>query len=268
MKNKKTTSILLALAGILLVTGIALSIIGLAFGDKLYITNNHFGPFSVSSWSDGPKNVGTKTYTSKNEITSIQIDAAIGDVEIVAGDEFKIVTQNLDTKEISFRDNNGRISFSSNEEYIPISFTFNGYEDDDMKIAVYVPESCKTLTLDSNLGDVTISDLTLDKFSADLDAGSLEANNIIMKKGEIDLNLGNIDLSGDFSDSLDIDVDAGDMDLVLNGAKDDYNYDLDTDLGDIEVGGDHHRDRDNSKGKDRLITADTNLGSLTISFAK
>lgn len=62
-------------------------------------------------------------------------------------------------------------------------------------------------------------------------------------------------------------ADVGDIKVVMTGTESDYSYDVDCDLGDIQVGsyrGEGLSDEYYYNGGDRMIEADCNVGNIII----
>ncbi|MDF9825124.1 hypothetical protein M2475_001591 [Breznakia sp. PF5-3] len=270
MRNrKKPMRSLMLISAIFILVGIVITTIGISQGGMIYAKQYRLGPVSTTGWSDGKNFRDSKTYTTKSSVKSINIEADAGEVYIKEADKFSIEVKNYDVKAIEFKDNDGDISLSTgNQEIVIFPFTFWDDDSYERKITIYVPKSCKSLEVDADLGNVEMNDISIDNLSLSLNLGSLEAKNIKVKTGKLDLDLGDAEFSGDFKESLVITNNLGSIDITLAGSIDDYGYSLDTDLGEISIGGNsYHSHKDNNGGK-RLLKADADLGEINVFFNK
>ena len=84
---------------------------------------------------------------------------------------------------------------------------------------------------------------------------------------EVDVDAGSAKIDLLDSKKSEFNVDAGDIKVVMTGTESDYSYDVDCDLGDIQVGsyrGEGVSDEYYYHGGDRMIEADCDVGNIII----
>ncbi|MDQ0359965.1 DUF4097 family beta strand repeat-containing protein [Breznakia pachnodae] len=264
MRKRKPTFILVIVACVFLVLGIGILSVGVVQGGNVHFKQQRFGPVSTVVFTDKKASKNNDTYTSDNKVTSIELDADLGDITFEKGDEFSVEFKNFDDGEVSFKDDNGDITIDTGVKSISISLA--GFDNADRRIIVTVPESCKEIEIDANLGSVKLSNLTLDKLDVKVDLGSIDATGINIRKGDFNLNLGDLDFEGNVSEELKADADLGSIDILLNKTRSDYSYDLKTDLGNVSIEGSSHHEYKDSNGSKPLIKGKASLGDIDIDF--
>lgn len=152
----------------------------------------------------------------------------------------------------------------------------------------------KSIELNLSLGDLTGDIVESDRFTAVLDNGSFyvgvcNTQNLsvendlgdiaidsleIGSQGNIELNLGNLDIKYCSFNRLDINNSLGNVKMCLKGTEDDYQMDLQTDLGTISVPDSYGINEDDSS---RFISQNENgailnvyndCGDITVEFVE
>lgn len=189
-----------------------------------------------------------------------------------------VQVETTDDGNLTIKDN-GRSNKHSNSCYIvrvavPSTFTWKKMEvkssagDVDFETDV----RCEgNITVQSNAGDVTTMGLTASEIQLKLSAGDCEIDGDVTGDITLQSSAGDSDMTGTLKGDLDLTSSAGDVDFVLNGVKNDYNYDITSTVGsisiaqeDIEDGVNHSYKQDN--GAEYTISASSTAGSLSIDF--
>ena len=126
------------------------------------------------------------------------------------------------------------------------------------EIVLTVPESMdwKKIEIDVEAAYVALQDFSAEEMEFSADAGSIEASGLQMKKLilsveagaitltdseaaelEVDAEAGAIRFSGSITDRVDADAELGNIVLKLSQSKDDFDYEIDSDLGNVEFDG-------------------------------
>ena len=105
------------------------------------------------------------------------------------------------------------------------------------------------VSLKSDLGSIEIGDLKADELEADVDLGSIE-------------------LAGTVNGDVTASTDMGSIILTLAEDPDDFNYEINTDLGSITVGNQDYSGMDREKivenGSEEKMKLDSSMGSIEI----
>jgi DUF4097 and DUF4098 domain-containing protein YvlB len=109
----------------------------------------------------------------------------------------------------------------------------------DLELEKITSEQVNCIDVDS--GDITMTECDLgDILEMNCDLGSIQGENITTSSFYAECDTGDIDLSGSITGKTDLNCDLGSVSLDVNGRKNDYSYQLETELGTVQV--------DNEKG--------------------
>ena len=111
--------------------------------------------------------------------------------------------------------------------------------------------NCELGNLDvhSSSGDTRISDSKLGDCKMENSAGDF-----VVENSEVG--------------SVEAKISAGSITLNILGNKNDYNYDLDSSAGDIEIDGSHSKDFKEDNGSSKTIKGKLSAGDFTVNFIK
>ncbi len=185
------------------------------------------------------------------EITSLDFSSNTGIFTIVKGDSFTVET-NLSTFGWEITDDCLKI-----ENNVPTNFM--SFDDAAVEIIVTIPERhFKEVKLSLNAGEFYADDIITDKLTIDMDAGEAVLNNIsAITASNITINAGTCTLNNSVLNEAEINMDAGEMifeeskltgendinldfgeiSMTLLGKRSDYKFDIDNDLGEVNVDG-------------------------------
>lgn len=249
----------LILAGVLLVLGVGLHVVGAVMGGRAE-SNSYFArrwnDFAGHwDWPMGGLLGETKTKDSgviNDPITAIDVDVDCGDVTLRQGEYFSVYMEwNLRGFTLDYEVEDGVLKVESDSK----SGFLNGVSGWKNEVTVTVPAwaMLDKVDLSTNLGDV------------DVDA--------IFMVDEADLNtaLGDVECEGVWAGELTAETDLGDVDVRLPGSRGDYRWELETSLGELSVNGEKQSgDVPGAKlrggmGSNR-VTANSSLGDVSVSF--
>ena len=196
-------------------------------------------------------------------IKNLDIEASTGNFEIVeySGDVIEIKAENISRRTEVYQDDETLV-FKEN-----FRFGFPIVNDTDVKI--YVPKYYRfnRVEIEIDAASVKLANLIADELEVDVDAGSFKADNITVEKAVVDVDAGEAKIDLLDSKKSEFNADVGDIKVVMTGTESDYSYDVDCDLGDIQVGsyrGEGLSDEYYYNGGDRMIEADCNVGNIII----
>lgn len=195
----------------------------------------HLLGFGVKIFSniitDSPDGMYSDSQTfSASEIKTLNIDASVSDVTIKSGNEFKV-------------------SYSCNQKHLVPNINLN---NDTINIIQKSDDNwLKSLFRNNQNSDITITvpkDTYLEMISADLSVGDLYMEDIKTKTSSFDFSVGDVDISS--SDDLS-----------------EYNFDIDTGVGEVSINDNTYGDTYNSKGTNgKTITIDGSTGDIDINY--
>ncbi len=239
MQNKKWTKKYL-----LVLWSVTLIIIIIAlFGHVWRFTDNVF------FLRDGSVEEEHAAYNS-NEITDIEIDADVADIDINYGSKFdvnfKYPKKYMPTSEIS----NGKLKIEQQN----IRMSVNGMDDCEIEITIPHETKLNKIDIKAAAGDIDLEGITVDSLIIDADAGDIDLEsvvstnikivadagdiNVVNCKGQsidVDASLGDIDISNEF-EQVDVECELGDIDIDIPGIDNDKIH-ASCELGSIKVNG-------------------------------
>ena len=219
------------------IVAILIGIVLIAFGIGFLALNSK--GYEISKNKDiGSINLDEKSTEAIDSIDKIYITAPIAKVNIIPEDRDNVhvhyhghIPNNIKTDLVTKKVKNTLEIRTENKNHIKIGFSnFNNLE---IFLDVYVPNNySKNMDIESDLGDINISDFNLDQLEIDADLGNVNIENINAEKIEIDCDSGNIiakSIKGDTKAKADL----GNIEL----SYEDFNYNLDavSNLGSITI---------------------------------
>ena len=234
-----------------------------------------------------------RTYTSLKETDQFDSLSVKGDIDVMIckGDISKTrVSFDKNSNNPIFRVENGVLTVDAGEMKGGVLIDL-GTGDRSPYLEVYVPEgiNIKNIDIDTDYGDVEISDISAGTVSINADSGdismdrvSYDTMNIISDYGDIEgrvlkskglsieADAGDIDLQGEFYGNTNIKSDNGDTDIVTTLKEELYTLDLYTDFGDVEAGSHKYEDFGyiNQGNGENIIKVVNDSGDINISFGR
>lgn len=302
----KKLKIYVIVCACLIVVGICLAGIGLMIG----ATGNV--QLSDILWSLGDKqasiNIGSDSTESEAVLSgeritdSIQINqpveviktkVGLGDIRIIESDQFKVVytyDKGIGKPDINIEQGTLNIvdKFGRGDVNFKVKPWSSLKKSKGIEYKIYCPKgmNLKLIEIDSNLGDIDISDIKAETLNLQLDLGDIKFTNLIMDTVDVDLNLGDVsteniqtknltinnqmgDLSvkGTLTGQNSFETEMGDIKVETTLQKEKYALYLDSNLGDVKVDGvgmNGDYQVDNNSGN--IINASTTAGDIKVKF--
>ena len=261
---KRWMRVVLIIALVLFSVGTIGVIIGAASG-----AYRSFGSyFQIGIFDDESEDDDMENYTNADEsntindsIQEIDIDGNYGKVKFEIGDDFGYEVYGLhgNTKKVFSNEvNNGVWNIKVNNRS-GISFFGFGSDERLSLLRIYVPKDAnlKKIHIDMDAGTVDADELIANDVDVDMDAGSfvcqkveasesfkfkvsagrINIENMKGVNGKFDCGAGQISASGIVTGQNKLDCGMGQISLKLQGAESDYDYKAQCGLGNIKIGG-------------------------------
>ncbi len=130
----------------------------------------------------------------------------------------------------------------------------------------------KNFILSAGAGDLQVQNWKVSElFSVSSGAGDVEITKSEFRDISIETGAGDFELTADVAGDIDITTGAGQADLSLKGKEEDFNYDLSTGVGEVQIGDASYGGIATSKkienqNANKTITIDSGVGEVDISF--
>ena len=274
---------------VILAIGIISAVANLVFGIVSFssgrvVNRHHINARNVSSRDDWETVDFDETFT---DVRSLNIDNSTGEVRIKIGDTFRVEAQNVLKGFEAKVQGDGELYVTDNESRFHFfGFNFNGINNPNSKITIYIPESfaAEEVKVNSGAGTVTIDQLNTDYLYVSAGAGNVKGSTIVADKVKIDGGVGSVNFTEvNFNDS-DFDCGVGDLsisgvmlgdnkfdcgvgsvDLDLTGNVEDYDLDIDSGVGNVRVNGEKISDNElRNRSAANSIEVDGGVGDVRI----
>lgn len=230
---------------VMIVAGIA----NLTFAIASAVTGDGIGD------NDGKTIDFTDTFTG---VDRLDIENSTGKLIIKQGNELRIEAENVN-EGFKAEVNDGTLTISDDDSrYEFFWFHFNGFNNPNSKITIYLPEDfiADEAYIDSGAGTVSIDGLFAKTLVVSAGAGAVDGNHLYAEDvtfdggvgavtlkdvsfydAELNCGVGPLMITGELTGDTNIDCGIGGVTLELIGNVDDYDLDVDSGIGTIKLNG-------------------------------
>ncbi|MCR5775988.1 MAG: DUF4097 domain-containing protein [Lachnospiraceae bacterium] len=168
-------------------------------------------------------------------VTELVIDNDYADVDISYGDSLNVEYNFPENDKPVITLNNGILTIGHNQK---ARFFNTGSMSKKGALNITIPRGYKLdyVDINSDMGDLTITDLTSKEFGLNSDMGDVKLERCIIGTGEIDSDMGDLNLDVNFED-LYISSDMGDVDITTSSDLNTAKLNIDNDMGSSKVNG-------------------------------
>ena len=144
------------------------------------------------------------------------------------------------------------------------------------KVHISYPEDVKLQELEIEMGAGTVylnRDIETEKLSVEMGAGEFESKNpVTAMEADLEIGTGSMTFADLSARKTDGECGLGELDLTLTGTQEDYNYDLECGVGNLDVGSDSYsglgREKTiSNKGADRKLDLECGMGNVSVDFS-
>lgn len=231
----------------------------------------------------------------KGDIEKFRLEGDITNLEIEAGGCFFRVEASDDDCFYMVAEGTGKFQayVESGTLYINTTTSVRTWNEiNGSKIILYVPEnySYGEVKIDLGAGVLEFPGLKAEKASLDVGAGRIRADGAEVGKLEANVGMGQIELTdmavtdfeaevgmgelvanGAVQGNIDAECSMGNLELWLEGAQEDFNYELSGAMGNLTLGGESYGGFANEKkvnnGAKKKMEIECSMGNVTIGFS-
>ncbi|ROR27189.1 putative adhesin [Mobilisporobacter senegalensis] len=299
---KVCAKVALGLIGI----GIILTIIGITSGASWYSLN--VGPFRIHdriiNRDNNNNNINDNNSNNSSDslketysgVKSVDIDIHYGEVLIKKGEEFAIESKNISRNNLkSYMDGDTwRVEDKSNYNinFFGIHIGNDGIDINNRKssITIFIPENFngEKINISLGAGEIEIDEISGDEVTFDVGAGRMQVNklvaykeadltvgagkinidNIQAEETDIECGMGNITIKGVIAGDSNVECGVGQISMYLDGQEEDYNYYIDSGVGNVIINDDEYTFTSSTKKVNDNAEFDFNIncgvGNVTI----
>ena len=274
-------TVIISLTGV----GVVFCIIALCFGvtfsqfEKAYpngigIIRKNYVSFD-DDWDDDELD-DTENVVSEevfSGVENLKLDIGSSEVRIKTGtddkihvDDSRMKTENAVQKTLS--DDGKTLEITTK-----MRSSFKNVRNVKGTLVIYLPKDYKFDQVDMEYGAATaeIDGLNAKSLKIESGASGCTIKNADIEELDVETGAGSLDFYGTVEKEVDIDCGAGSVTLNLEGKVEDYNYELDSSAGSIQIGDDQEygglsTEKSIDNGRKRTIEISNGAGSVEIRF--
>ncbi len=155
--------------------------------------------------------------------------------------------------------------------YIPEGYVFDCV---DMELGAGVMKieelAARKTELEVGAGQITVERIRAEELKATVGMGGIEMDAMDAHILEAEIGMGSLEVKGQIGRSADVECSMGSVDMTLSGSQKDYNYQIESAMGSVELGSMRFsglgQERYIDNGADRDITVECSMGGTVIKF--
>ena len=204
-------------------------------------------------------------YQLKYQPTKLDIELKYDELILEEGDSFCVRVYDDNGKNVTVKESSDTLKVRSTKK---LSKT--------RKVCISYPEDVKLQELEIEMGAGTVylnRDIETEKLSVEMGAGEFESKNpVTAREADLEIGTGSMTFADLSARKTDGECGLGEMDLTLTGTQEDYNYDLECGVGNLDVGSDSYsglgREKSiSNKGADRKLDLECGMGNISVDFS-
>lgn len=214
-----------------------------------------FGPKDFADFGIGDGRNETKDVQAKGSVT--QVEEAFGslDVKLGAG-TVEISYADVEKVEVEQEKTSGFRCYVEDSTLHVEGGTKFGVNNNRAKIVIRIPRN-----------------YTFAEFELDVDAGKATVDGIVANEASIDVDAGKAEIKKLDAKKVNTSVDAGELYLEVVGKKENYSYNLECDVGRIQIGEESYTGLGTEKkiknpNAERFLEADCDVGNVQVNFTE
>ena len=204
-------------------------------------------------------------YQLKYQPTKLDIELKYDELILEEGDSFCVRVYDDNGKNVTVKESSDTLKVRSTKK---LSKT--------RKVCISYPEDVKLQELEIEMGAGTVylnRDIETEKLSVEMGAGEFDSKNpVTAKEADLEIGTGSMTFADLSARKTDGECGLGELDLTLTGTQEDYNYDLECGVGNLEVGSDSYSGLGREKsisytGADRKVDLECGMGNVSVNFS-
>ena len=204
-------------------------------------------------------------YQLKYQPAKLDIELKYDDLILEEGDSFCVRVYDDSGKNVTVKESSDTLKVKSTKKL-----------SKNRKVCISYPEDVKLQELEIEMGAGTVylnRDIETEKLSVEMGAGEFESKNpVTAREADLEIGTGSMTFADLSARKTDGECGLGELDLTLTGTQEDYNYDLECGVGNLDVGSDSYsglgREKSiSNKGADRKLNLECGMGNVSVNFS-
>lgn len=210
---------------------------------------------------NGNQNAVSSVQTTLDAFTSISADMSVVDLTIKSGDTFSIAYKASKKLVPEYKVENNCLTITQH------SIIHNAIGGKKCLVTVTVADALTNVKLQTNVGDVDLSGLTIQTLDLGADVGDIDLKDCSLGTSTLEADVGDVDLKNNTFQSMNISNNVGDVSVISQEALSDYSIDLNTSIGDVTVNGKScHRSYSQDGKSAQSLTISNDTGDIDLKY--
>ena len=204
-------------------------------------------------------------YQLKYQPTKLDIELKYDELILEEGDSFCVRVYDDNGKNVTVKESSDTLKVRSTKK---LSKT--------RKVCISYPEDVKLQELEIEMGAGTVylnRDIETEKLSVEMGAGEFDSKNpVTAREADLEIGTGSMTFADLSAKKISGECGLGELDLTMTGTQEDYNYDLECGVGNLDVGSDSYSGLGREKsisntGADRKLDLECGMGNVSVNFS-
>ena len=204
-------------------------------------------------------------YQLKYQPTKLDIELKYDELILEEGDSFCVRVYDDNGKNVTVKESSDTLKVRSTKK---LSKT--------RKVCISYPEDVKLqeLEIEMDAGTVYLNrDIETEKLSVEMGAGEFDSKNpVTAEEADLEIGTGSMTFADLSAKKISGECGLGELDLTMTGTQEDYNYDLECGVGNLDVGSDSYSGLGREKsisntGADRKLDLECGMGNVSVNFS-
>ena len=204
-------------------------------------------------------------YQLKYQPAKLDIELKYDDLILEEGDSFCVRVYDDSGKNVTVKESLDTLKVRSTKKL-----------SKNRKVCISYPADVKLQELEIEMGAGTVylnRDIETEKLSVEMGAGEFDSKNpVTAEEADLEIGTGSMTFADLSARKTDGECGLGELDLTLTGTQEDYNYDLECGVGNLDVGSDSYsglgREKSiSNKGADRKLNLECGMGNVSVDFS-
>ena len=204
-------------------------------------------------------------YQLKYQPTKLDIELKYDELILEEGDSFCVRVYDDNGKNVTVKESSDTLKVRSTKK---LSKT--------RKVCISYPEDVKLQELEIEMGAGTVylnRDIETEKLSVEMGAGEFDSKNpVTAEEADLEIGTGSMTFADLSAKKISGECGLGELDLTMTGTQEDYNYDLECGVGNLDIGSDSYSGLGREKsisntGADRKLDLECGMGNVSVNFS-
>ena len=204
-------------------------------------------------------------YQLKYQPTKLDIELKYDELILEEGDSFCVRVYDDSGKNVTVKESSDTLKVRSTKKL-----------SKNRKVCISYPEDVKLQELEIEMGAGTVylnRDVETEKLSVEMGAGEFESKNpVTAEEADLEIGTGSMTFADLSAKKISGECGLGELDLTMTGTQEDYNYDLECGVGNLDVGSDSYSGLGREKsisntGADRKLDLECGMGNVSVNFS-